>query len=1422
MTHFSIGRKSPKTSQKNPTSFDQGTPEEYSGKHKPSVATPSPAGHRFNRSLTHELLSDSPTARKSLDMNERSQHSLENPRFKPFNHLSSPNSSTRVRTPDIASVRSKRGSSPVRSIKMPFVSKARDSDPDSDSNSNNYEVQRVQNDSRNHSVTALNDNASDRFSPIDPASVPVLLDKYLESPIQLETSTPNKEDPEVENLNPVELEEHLANEKSTTDANISTGSGFISSMLSAAHNAASHIISPKPHADIKSHPKSEETEALTTQGSSTSFVQHLDSILFGPGKKQSNSNLKNEVTAAEADEDYEHEDDGGYFDHLSITTADSNATKSNVRGINFEPVRKTNISTMGKGELRLEDLEYPSDQQQQLHPPADVISPVGTNFSRVLSDSKVNSSPNIPSLSVTSDDGVHGVDAQRVSQESASFSPIIGQQQSYQSVGNGRTTQFANIPSLPNRTMSLQRQEALRPNSMPLQSLELFNGSRSFTEGFNPVPNGGHLSSHSSRNSSRATSRATSPAPSSGATNGLRGRAKSLGSSLMPPNTSSTATTHGSRPTSYHVQNSLHPPRLSATFEEDSQQHHNNERHSGELSIASRSSSMARFPTSNGDGGGEIGGVDSFELKNVHYATAKRDSEFHNIFRKLPQTDRLIGDFACALQKDILVQGRLYLSSRHISFKANILGWVTNVIIPLKEIVRLEKRNTAGVFPNAIAIQTLHAKYTFSSFLSRDSTFELITNIWNQLIRGGDIGDEEFLRGVSGFNSEYSDDSEEDDDEEEVREEMIDENDDDDGDGDTLDSTDADEDEPHTPTSSADDESMGPLKHAPTAIIRDPQPNETQIIDRTIDAPLGKVYNVLFGDDTSKLRTIIERQGNKDISPIPAFTMDGSIRKRSYEYIKPLNSSVGPKQTLCQVSEDVDNFDFNSFVLVTQSTKNPDVPSGGAFVVITQIYLSWAENDKTKLQIFSFVVWNAKSWLKGPIESGTISGQKEALGVLTDELVKLLNYSGGRARSKSSLTTSDEDEQEGVCTLPTMGPKTHTETENEYKQKPADVFITEETFDVPLGTLYSVLFGDDTSYITQIIKAQKNREISEIAKFDKTDVGGKRTYNYIKPLSAPVGPKQTKCIITESIEQFNLEKSITLLQSTQTPDVPSGNAFTTNTNFYLSWGKNNSTKMYVVTFMNWTGKSWLKGPIEKGAIDGQKESIKILVDEVKTIIANNTTGKKRKKGKKDKKGKEDEENGTNGKRSILREEFLKDGKQYQINSFGILPNVSFLALFLLIITLLLVRFMGLGSIPSQSSSVTDINHVQINGQDYILMPLVSDLTSNQQLQNNAEFEIWEWINERSKASPTVNSTDQQGSTDTTTHDLKSNDYVKKTKVNGKEYEDQQLKDMIKIVEGQLSTLKKQLGKQDTMDAGVVVDEKETKMENVETGSVENL
>lgn len=55
------------------------------------------------------------------------------------------------------------------------------------------------------------------------------------------------------------------------------------------------------------------------------------------------------------------------------------------------------------------------------------------------------------------------------------------------------------------------------------------------------------------------------------------------------------------------------------------------------------------------------------------------------------------------------------------------------LVIPIEEITHVDKRMTAYVIPNAIQISAHSGKYTFASLLSRDTTYDVIFNIWRSV-----------------------------------------------------------------------------------------------------------------------------------------------------------------------------------------------------------------------------------------------------------------------------------------------------------------------------------------------------------------------------------------------------------------------------------------------------------------------------------------------------------------------------------------------------------------------------------------------------------------------------------------------------------------------------------------------------------------
>lgn len=444
-----------------------------------------------------------------------------------------------------------------------------------------------------------------------------------------------------------------------------------------------------------------------------------------------------------------------------------------------------------------------------------------------------------------------------------------------------------------------------------------------------------------------------------------------------------------------------------------------------------------------------VGHTPSIAPRTTGYAVAnvKRNKDFHQLFRSVPEDDYLIEDYSAALQRDILLHGRFYVSEGHICFSSNILGWVTNLVIAFDEILSIEKKNTAIVFPNALVIETAHAKNTFASFVMRDSTFDLLIGIW---------------------------------------------------------------------------------KTAHPSLLVSPT---RAALDRT--SPPGAAQK---GDSTGS---------------------DGSDDGSDDVY-----------------DEDAEDDDL---VSMTENGANGSV----------------AGSDIT--------------------DAATVARKSSALAV-------------GSTTPANGAVRADASDSAVAGTATTAdypGPSSHDPTECGDGATHYDRPLIDTTIPAPLGKIYSLYFGPQSGAFMKrwLVDDQKSRELSY--EDDKTGLDESHktfTYSYIKPLNAPVGPKQTKCIVTCNLQSFDLNSSISVDCSTQTPDVPSGNIFTTKTRYCLMWGPGNTTRMVANCTIEWTGKSWLKGPIEKGANDGQTQYVKDLVAALRAAVSKPTAKASTAKGKKTRRG----------------------------------------------------------------------------------------------------------------------------------------------------------------------------------------------------------
>lgn len=120
---------------------------------------------------------------------------------------------------------------------------------------------------------------------------------------------------------------------------------------------------------------------------------------------------------------------------------------------------------------------------------------------------------------------------------------------------------------------------------------------------------------------------------------------------------------------------------------------------------------------------------------NSLYPTYKsRSEDLKKLFIEVPGEERLVVDYSCALQREILVQGRLYITQNYLCFHANIFGWETNLTLKWKDVAAITKEKTALVIPNAVLICTKADKYFFTSLVQRDKTYLMLFRLWQNAL----------------------------------------------------------------------------------------------------------------------------------------------------------------------------------------------------------------------------------------------------------------------------------------------------------------------------------------------------------------------------------------------------------------------------------------------------------------------------------------------------------------------------------------------------------------------------------------------------------------------------------------------------------------------------------------------------------------
>ncbi|KAI9023567.1 hypothetical protein CLU79DRAFT_887043 [Phycomyces nitens] len=393
--------------------------------------------------------------------------------------------------------------------------------------------------------------------------------------------------------------------------------------------------------------------------------------------------------------------------------------------------------------------------------------------------------------------------------------------------------------------------------------------------------------------------------------------------------------------------------------------------------------------------------------------TAKRNADFHALFRSVPEKDNLIEDYGCALQKEILLQGRIYFSENHICFNANIFGWVTNLVIAFADVIDIEKRATAIIIPNAILISTSTAKYFFASFLSREQAFDQMVDLWHMKQSNIESTDYSTIAAEDISDSDESSGSYESEDEKicmvptahsspsvllkyqekqssvaslpvQKHPKLVDQ--------DTVRSRAFSEAGPRPTFQTLAKKQSQQEKLAPSFEVEEKPANgpqletececgkngehyPTTVLDQIYPGSIETIYNLLYNSTFLK-QFLVDVEKNTDVT-IGAWSKGEGLAKcvREISYIKYLGASIGPKTTKCNLKEEIQHLDLDSYVSQLTITQTPDVPAGSSFFVNTRTCISSAGQGKVRVLVTVLIDFVKSSWLRSTIEKACIEGQ---------------------------------------------------------------------------------------------------------------------------------------------------------------------------------------------------------------------------------------------------------------------------------------------------------------------------------------------------------------------------------------------------------------------------------------------------------------
>lgn len=378
----------------------------------------------------------------------------------------------------------------------------------------------------------------------------------------------------------------------------------------------------------------------------------------------------------------------------------------------------------------------------------------------------------------------------------------------------------------------------------------------------------------------------------------------------------------------------------------------------------------------------------------------ERNAQFKKLFveKKLVEEDDIfLADFSCAYQREILCQGRMFVSQRSICFHSNIFGWETLLVIPIVEIDNISKQRAAKIFPNSIQFTNKKGeKFFFASYVNRDRTIAALEQLVERHESGEHMTPDEMYELVNEKSPTGS---------------ITPSN------GKLLAITQAQGMEHGTPdnVSEAVTEAtteLGSFEDEEEATCECPEHQGRLLMDAVFEVPTHSIKELLFNDSPWFNKFNEELKNSGYTSSLWARDKSG-VNSRTCTYTIALNHAMAPKsctanerQVLSHLQRRKDGF------TVEKETQNAGVPYSDNFSVIVKYCVTRVAEHQSRVIVHGYVNYKKGTWniIKGYIEKSAYQGMEDHYStlekMLKDESLKIAARRKKKTDSEKSETIS--------------------------------------------------------------------------------------------------------------------------------------------------------------------------------------------------------------------------------------------------------------------------------------------------------------------------------------------------------------------------------------------------------------------------------